>query len=62
MHFNFICWIFQLQERVENKTSQANEWEKQSDILRREISDKTHQLHDTELTLARTQKVRKSEI
>ncbi|XP_052220166.1 coiled-coil domain-containing protein 18-like isoform X2 [Dreissena polymorpha] len=45
-----------LQERVENKSSQALEWEKQTDILRREISDKSHRLHDTEQALARTEK------
>ncbi|WAR30992.1 CCD18-like protein [Mya arenaria] len=45
-----------LQERVENKSSQANEWEKQTDILRREISDKSHRLYESEQALARTQK------
>ena len=48
---------FQLQERVENKSSQANEWEKQTDILRRELSDKTHRLQQTEQTLAYTTEV-----
>jgi len=43
---------------VDNKSSQANEWEKQTDILRREISDKSHKLHDSDLMLSRVQKVK----
>ena len=53
----FNIHTFQLQERVENKSSQANEWEKQTDILRRELSDKTHRLQQTEQTLAYTTEV-----
>ena len=49
--------MFQLQERVENKSSQANEWEKQTDNLRRELSDKTHRLQQTEHTLAYAKEV-----
>jgi hypothetical protein len=52
-----LYFAFQLQERVENKASQALEWEKQTDILRREISDKNHYLHETEQQLARTKSV-----
>ena len=49
--------LFQLQERVENKSSQANEWEKQTDNLRRELSDKSHRLQQTEHTLAYVKEV-----
>ena len=49
--------MFQLQERVENKSSQASEWEKQTDNLRRELSDKTHRLQQTEQTLAYAREV-----
>ena len=49
--------MFQLQERVENKSSQANEWEKQADNLRRELSDKSHRLQQTEHTLAYVKEV-----
>ena len=52
-----IFFVFQLQERVDNKSSQVNEWEKQADMLRLDLSEKNHSIHEMEKILNRTQEV-----